>query len=395
MIKGISRGIITLSLLSAFSISQITACGSNTAVETAVSSESESSEITTSEAASAEESSDSSEPAPSWADAYYDYIMNLEKDLSELDYDGIEYRTFAYIYVNDDDIPELVIQGQDEATGNIILTYDNGKVDELQTARLNFDYIERKNLLCNNDGHMGYYFDAVYSINNGKWEEIAHGESYVNNNSIEWSDEDLKYEWNGEETSAAEYNENLRNVYDETAAVQALADLSYSDIKEDLLDVIIGKERDYLEDTTAIHKYEVFVEDVTWDEALEACKEKGGYLVRINSFIEEDHIEQMLTDNKQEKLVVWLGGCVNPKDKHYHWTDGEKYSLGRIDDNYYYNFFWLTGEPSFTGYDSDGNPAEENCMCMFRVNDFWEWNDVPSDISPFYPGRIAYICEYE
>ena len=110
-----------------------------------------------------------------WADAYYDYLIDFDRKYGKDGYDGLECRTYDYIYVNDDDVPELILQGQDEATGNLILTYSDGKIDELQTSRLYFDYIEKENRLRNSEGHMGYYYDYIYTIKDGKWEIHSEG----------------------------------------------------------------------------------------------------------------------------------------------------------------------------------------------------------------------------
>ena len=329
-----------------------------------------------------------------WAKAYFDYLIDFERNSID-SYGGPEDRDYDYLYVNDDDIPELLLQGQDEATGNLILTYNDGAVDELQTSRLNFDYIERGNILNNSDGHMGYYHDLIYSIENGKWVEKATGEYYVDDNSVDWSDEDLIYEWNGETVSKEDYDKELDKIFDRTRAVPGVGTLSYDDMLETLLDDSEGIENSYLKDNNAIHKYEVIVKDVTWDEALKECKEKGGYLARINTDAEQYYLEDLLSKNGQEKLVLWIGGRLNPEDGHYHWFDGENYSRVSLDESNYYRFRWLNGEPSYTGKDADGNDAEENCMCMFRSQGFWQWNDTPADISAFYKGRVAYICEFE
>ena len=66
---------------------------------------------------------DTAENDLSWAEAYHRHLVDFGRTFDGYEYSGPEYRSYDYIYVNDDDIPELVIQGQDEATGNIILTY--------------------------------------------------------------------------------------------------------------------------------------------------------------------------------------------------------------------------------------------------------------------------------
>ncbi len=330
-----------------------------------------------------------------WAEAYHKYLVDFGRTFDGYEYSGPEYRSYDYIYVNDDDIPELVMQGQDEATGNIVLTYNNGKIDELQTSRLYFDYIEKGNLLRNSDGHMGGYYDYIYSIIDGKWKMENCGEYYVEDNSVMWDDDDLIYEWNGKKVSRSEYEKALKDIYDEKKAVPGSGVLGYEEILDKLKNSAQGIKDAFLEDSKDIHKYEVIVKDVTWKEALDDCRSRGGYLVRVNTSEERYYLEDMLKNNKQEKLVIWLGGCLNPKDGHYHWYDGEKYGQAALDKDEYYKFCWLTGEPSFTGVNADGNMTDENYMCMFQVKGYWEWNDVPEDISPFYSGKIAYICEYE
>ncbi len=362
----------------------------------------ESESVDASEVPSDPESEDVSDPVEDteetvnpWAKAYYDHLIDFDREYGQSEYDGLEYRNYEYIYVNDDDIPELVMQGQSEAIGNIILTYHDGIIDELQTSRLYFDYLERKNQLRNSDGHMGGYYDYVYSIQNGKWVMTNCGEYYVEDNSQMWDDEDLIYEWDGEKVSSSEYNKALEEVYDISSAKTGVATLGYLDILNRLERDAAGDESDHIDEDTRIHKYQVIVKDVTWKEALEDCRERGGYLLRLNSYEEKYFVENMLKDNDQEKLVIWLGGCLNPEDGHFHWFDGERYSAESLDNNNLYQYNWLSGEPSFTGVDANGEMTDENCLCMFMVKGLWRWNDVPEDISAFYKGKIAYICESE
>ena len=87
-----------------------------------------------------------------WRSAYSNYLEMMGGKGEELLYDV----TFSLIYVDDDEIPELVCDSGVEAGGCQILTYHDGKIDILQTNRLYFDYLERDGLLCNSEGNMGY-----------------------------------------------------------------------------------------------------------------------------------------------------------------------------------------------------------------------------------------------
>lgn len=69
------------------------------------------------------------------------------------------------------------------------MTVRDGVVDELQTMRRNFSYIEGGNLLCNSDGKMGFYYDYVYTIRDGQWEYVAGGE-YGDDSEGVWFYED-------------------------------------------------------------------------------------------------------------------------------------------------------------------------------------------------------------
>lgn len=64
--------------------------------------------------------------------------------------------TYRLIYVDEDEIPELMIDKGFEAGGCLIVTFHDGVLDEWQSGRLNVTYIEKGNLICNSDGNMGH-----------------------------------------------------------------------------------------------------------------------------------------------------------------------------------------------------------------------------------------------
>ena len=103
----------------------------------------------------------------SWKRAYIDYIASCDPR-------GID--SFNLIYLDQDDIPELVIIGKYSAYGCIILNYADGKVHDTNLLRLQFSYIERENLLLNYGGVTGVYFDYIFSIIDGELTEIATGD---------------------------------------------------------------------------------------------------------------------------------------------------------------------------------------------------------------------------
>lgn len=132
---------------------------------------------------------------------------------------GEDYYGCDLIYLDNDNIPEVVIYGVYEAAGNIILTYDGSQVNDMYLGRLYFDYMERMNRLCNSDGHMGYYYDIVYSIQDGKLTQIGEGiyrEVYDDQYDIILDEEGypvLEYLWNGQNVTYDEYCQALNEVY--------------------------------------------------------------------------------------------------------------------------------------------------------------------------------------
>ncbi len=131
---------------------------------------------------------------------------------------GAGWEGFELIYLNEDEIPELVAIGASQAAGCRIYNYENGVVYETQLNRLNFTYIERENLLCNSDGNMDHYYDIVYSIIDGRMTQIAIGRFGVDDAVGMQVDEEgnliYKYTWNEVDMSKEEYAQALNAVYD-------------------------------------------------------------------------------------------------------------------------------------------------------------------------------------
>lgn len=319
-----------------------------------------------------------------FAAAYAEQLEILYSDKSNM-------YSYSLIYVDEDEIPELVVKGN-MADGHNILTYHEGKVDVLWLNRENFTYLERGNLLCNSDGVSGVYADDVYTIREGKWERLAGGTSEMLWEDGPVQDENgeyvFQYSWNGEDVDQAAYQERLNEVYPVSPENPGKEPERYY-ILEDLLSLFTSGDV-----SSAGHRYELVTEDLTWTEAQAACKEKGGYLATVTSVEEWERLTEQIEAEGKSNIIFWMG----VKDVHVLEPG--------VEDGYYmlvlYDAlfpFWADGEPGYRGFAEDGTEVKEECGALLynSVDGRYGLNDMPDDLlsaAPSYAGKIGYICEY-
>ncbi len=346
------------------------------------------------ENASEKAAASAAEPAASdfedievWKNAYLEYLSAFEYADS---------CTYSLIYVDEDEIPELVADTGVEAGGCQILTWHEGTVDVLQTSRLYFTYIEKGNLLCNSEGNMGYYYDNVYAIKDSMWEFVGGGTFHDPPSGPKFDEnggEVFEYEWLEEPVKSSEYEERLHAIYPEK---QGKTPETYY-IKDEISSLLkTGKT------TSANHRYELIVEDLTWTEARKACEEKGGYLATLTSREEFERVQaQILSEEKT--AVTFFTGAAN-KEGHFGFTwlepgKGQGYDMLDL-YNALFAGYWLNGEPSYTGLTEDGQEVREDCVSLIyrSSEERCYFNDVPDDILSAFPsfaGQVGYICEFD
>lgn len=124
------------------------------------------------------------------------------------------------------------------------------------------------------------------------------------------------------------------------------------------------------------HKYEVFTDKLTWQQAKEKCESLGGHLVTINSAGEQEFIEKLLKDYPDNDYIIGLNRSLD--------------EFGT----------WVTGEP--VTYTNWGEPQPDNlggsqdtAVIVNGVRkggsyyiDRFEWDDNGN-------GSYPYICEWE
>ena len=107
-------------------------------------------------------STESTTQANNWKKQYIEYLKNVDSK----NYGGCE-----YIYMNNDDIPELMILGSNTAAGNILVTSDNTTIDTKIIASGKMYYAEKSNELYIESGRQGVYAYTIYKISDGKIQE--------------------------------------------------------------------------------------------------------------------------------------------------------------------------------------------------------------------------------
>ena len=107
-------------------------------------------------------STEATTQANNWKKQYIEYLKNVDSK----NYGGCE-----YIYMNNDDIPELMILGSNTAAGNILVTSDNSTIDTKIIASGKMYYAEKSNELYIESGRQGVYAYTIYKISDGKIQE--------------------------------------------------------------------------------------------------------------------------------------------------------------------------------------------------------------------------------
>ena len=157
--------------------------------------------------------------------------------------------------------------------------------------------------------------------------------------------------------------------------------------------------QDNSEGFSLIHRYEIFLQNGSWDEARDACLRRGGYLACIESREEYEYILEQLERENCRSYRLYIGGFrdMNAGSYDYYWlTDDQSIAWPLNAEGSWCRDIWLSGEPT---YKDDVVHAAEDVLEMFYYDDLgrWVWNDIPNDLPKYLNqgNAIGYICEYE
>lgn len=330
------------------------------------------------------------EPMEGWEMAYLEYLESVE---------GKDGFTYSFLYVDEDEIPELEINSGYSAGGSLLLTYHDGILDEVDIYRSGLYYIEKGNLVCNGSGNTGSYYDYVYTIQDGRWKQIGCGEFWEDYENRTEDSIDYIYEWDGESVTEEEYMQRLQDIYPEEESKEP--DGHYYIYKDIISLLKTGKV------ASANHKYELLEADMTWTEAEEACRREGGYLATITSWEEFEQIQEQIIQEEKTDIAFWIGAmCGRGRNHGFHCLEPGTdlgYDMLSLYSALWSGFWWEKqpdSEPSYDGLTESGEEVEEGFVMIRYSSDdgrYYYW-DMPDDIltaRPSLTGKIGYICEYD
>lgn len=139
------------------------------------------------------------------------------------------------------------------------------------------------------------------------------------------------------------------------------------------------------------HSYQIFDESMTWEQAKEACAEKGGHLVTITSEEEQKFVEGLLDSGMKKQY--WIGA--ETTDGTPVWITGEAFDYSNWDSNEPNSHTRSDGEKEqYVHIYNTPNPAVGSSR-RFAWNDMYIDNTYPGEEDNFSASSIGYICEWE
>ena len=147
-----------------------------------------------------------------WTSSYLNEIFSQDAptDMTEV----------WFLDINDDGQPELWLDYGYGYAGGEVFTTDGSTTDKVYLSHGAAYTIPGSNLLHTTGGHMGGYYDEIYKIENGKFTTVAKG-SYGETEDQQ-TDENgeliYRYYWNGEDVSEEQYEQNLKELFDQDQA---------------------------------------------------------------------------------------------------------------------------------------------------------------------------------
>ena len=139
----------------------------------------------------------------------------------------IHYPYWRLTYIDDDDIPELVLMGDYFPEGNIIATYHNGKVEWGACLYDGAEAVLRSGVVWSYQARMGGGTTHILSLRNGKFtEELTMSRSIS-------QDEEVYATRNGKEITREQADAIMKRFRDsDGVSVNILSDFGKQEVKQ-------------------------------------------------------------------------------------------------------------------------------------------------------------------
>lgn len=144
-----------------------------------------------------------------WKKEYMNYINSI----SDAD-------SFQLVYIDNNDIPELVIYYNTEAGGTEICSYGStGLFNKIIVSGTSgFEYYEKGGVIINTTAKQGVYRDDVYTVNDGLFASAINGSYFESYSTGEYED----YCINGQSVTPEEYSSKITSFLQNKDAVKIL-----------------------------------------------------------------------------------------------------------------------------------------------------------------------------
>ncbi len=167
---------------------------------------------------------------PEWKTAYLNFLEQ-KKD---------SHRSYALVYIDGDDIPELYLSGRSQATGDSICTYKNGEVVEQHLNRNGGGwYIEKSGNIINKNGTTGEIYTHVYKLNEKGFVLTFEALSVERVEVLENDEYRPYYEYSigDKSVNESEYNSAVETAVDFENAVRLNEnEVNYNTIRQQIID---------------------------------------------------------------------------------------------------------------------------------------------------------------
>ena len=132
------------------------------------------------------------------------------------------------------------------------------------------------------------------------------------------------------------------------------------------------------------HRYELVVEDCTWEEAAKKCEAKGGYLASMTCDEEFEIVDNLIKEQGLTDICFYIG-ATRTDNLWWHWTEPGLTQNSYVGNGYWKH--WFNGMPSYSETLEDGTEIDEDYAeySYRKSEDKFYINDIPNDVIGIYP----------